>query len=39
MATFKEGDRVNCEGKIGLDRDLGHGYFYEVIMEDAKVVK
>ena len=38
-ATVKEGTVVGFEGKIGLDRDLGHGYFYEVILEEATLVK
>ncbi|OFX61249.1 MAG: hypothetical protein A2046_16710 [Bacteroidetes bacterium GWA2_30_7] len=29
------GDTLSLEGKITLDKDLGMGYFYEVIMEDA----
>ncbi len=33
------GDTVTCEGKITLDKDLGFGYFYEVIMEEAKLEK
>jgi hypothetical protein len=39
LATVKVGDIISFEGKIGLDRDLGHGYFYEVILEEAKIVK
>ena len=34
---LKVGDTVTVEGKISLDLDLGFGYFYEVIMEDAVV--
>lgn len=33
----KVGDVVTFEGKISLDKDLGYGYFFEVIMEDAAV--
>lgn len=33
----KVGDEVTFEGKISLDKDLGYGYFFEVIMEDATV--
>lgn len=29
------GDTLSFEGKITLDKDLGMGYFYDVIMEDA----
>ena len=34
---LKVGDTVTVEGKISLDLDLGFGYFYEVIMEDAVI--
>jgi hypothetical protein len=33
------GDTVTFEGKIALKKDFGYGYFYDVIMEDAKQVK
>ena len=33
------GDIVTFEGPITLKKDFGFGYFYEVIMEDAKLVK
>ncbi len=32
------GDVVTFEGTITLKKDFGYGYFYEVIMEDAKLV-
>jgi hypothetical protein len=32
----KVGDVVTFEGTIALKKDFGAGYFYEVIMEDAK---
>jgi polyribonucleotide nucleotidyltransferase len=35
----KVDDVVTFEGTIHLKKDFGYGYFYEVIMEDAKVVK
>jgi hypothetical protein len=35
----KVGDVITIEGKITLDKDLGYGYFYEVLLEDAKIVK
>ena len=35
----KVGDHITVEGVITLDKDFGFGYFYEVIMEDAKLVK
>jgi starvation-inducible outer membrane lipoprotein len=34
-AKFKVGDVVTISGKVTLDKDFGHGYFYEVIIEDA----
>jgi hypothetical protein len=35
----KMDDVVAFEGTISLKKDFGYGYFYEVIMEDAKLVK
>jgi hypothetical protein len=35
----KLGDIVTLEGKIALDKDLGYGYFFDVLMEDAKAVQ
>ena len=35
----KMDDVVTFEGTISLKKDFTHGYFYEVIMEDAKLVK
>ena len=32
---FKVGDVVTVEGKVTLDKDFGHGYFYEIIIEEA----
>lgn len=32
------GVTVTVEGKITLDKDFGFGYFYEVIMEEAKLL-
>lgn len=37
--TVKVGDNITLEGKITLDKDFGFGYFYDVIMEDAKLIK
>lgn len=31
------GQTVVVEGKVALDRDFGYGYFYELLIEDAKV--
>jgi hypothetical protein len=33
----KIGDVVTLQGKISLNKDLGYGYFFDVIMEDAVV--
>ena len=38
-STVAVGDIVIFEGKITLDKDLGYDYFYEVLMEDAKIIK
>lgn len=32
------GETVTFEGKIILDKDFGYGYFYSVLMEDARPV-
>jgi hypothetical protein len=37
--SVKVGDVLIFEGKIALNKDIGAGYFYEVLMEDAKVKK
>ncbi|HSK28707.1 MAG TPA: OB-fold nucleic acid binding domain-containing protein, partial [Candidatus Limnocylindria bacterium] len=37
QARVKVGDTVLVEGTLALDKDLGAGYKYEVIIEDAKV--
>ncbi|MBI5539708.1 MAG: SH3-like domain-containing protein [Bacteroidia bacterium] len=36
---FKVGDIVTIEGTVAIDKDFGYGYFYDVLVEDAKVVK
>ncbi len=33
----KVGDVVTVQGKVALDKDFGAGYFYDVIVEGAKV--
>ena len=33
----KVGDIITLEGKISLNKDLGYGYFFDVIMEDAAI--
>ncbi len=39
LDSVKAGDIVVFEGKVTLDKDFGAGYFYEVILEDAKLTK
>jgi hypothetical protein len=34
-SEVKVGDVVTLEGRIALNKDLGYGYFFDVIMEDA----
>jgi hypothetical protein len=36
--VVKTGDVIILEGKISLNKDFGSGYFFKVIMEDAKLV-
>ncbi len=36
--TVKTGEVLTFEGKIALDKDFGFGYFYEIIMEEAKII-
>ena len=35
----KVGDKISVEGNVHLDKDFGFGYFYDVIVEDAKISK
>lgn len=37
--SVKLDEVVTFEGTISLKKDFGYGYFYEVIMEDAKVIR
>lgn len=37
--TVNVGETLIFEGIITLDKDLGYGYFFKVLMEDAKVTK
>ncbi len=39
LATAGVGDVVTVEGLVGTDRDLGAGYKYAVLIEDAAVTK
>lgn len=38
-ATLKDGDTITFEGPLTLNKDLGYGYFFEVLVEDAKIIK
>ncbi|HZL11608.1 MAG TPA: GW dipeptide domain-containing protein [Prolixibacteraceae bacterium] len=38
LDEVKVDDVVTFEGTISLKKDFGYGYFYEIIMEDAKLV-
>jgi hypothetical protein len=33
------GDTVTFEGRIALKKDFGYGYFYDVLMEDGRLIK
>lgn len=37
--SVKLGDVISIEGKVALDKDFGAGYKYELLVEDAKVIK
>ncbi len=37
LAELKVGDVVTFEGIIALDKDFGHGYKYDVILEEAAI--
>lgn len=39
MDTVVAGSTVTFEGVISLDKDFGYGYKYDVILEEAKVIK
>jgi hypothetical protein len=32
------GSIITVEGKISLNKDFGHGYKYDIIMEDARII-
>jgi len=36
---FKVGDVVTIEGNIVIDKDFGYGYKYDILMENAEVIK
>jgi hypothetical protein len=33
------GDTVTFEGRIALKKDFGYGYFYDVLMEDGRLIR
>jgi len=35
----KVGDIITAEGKLTIDKDFGSGYFFPVIIEDAKIIE
>ena len=39
LDNVKLDEVVTFEGSISLKKDFGYGYFYELIMEDAKLIK
>ena len=39
IQDVKEGDELTFNGTIALDRDFGFGYSYDIIMENAQVVR
>ena len=38
-SEIRDGETGTFEGKITLNKDLGYGYFFEVLMEDANILK
>jgi hypothetical protein len=39
LDEVRKGDVVLMRGVVRIDRDLGSGYFYKVLVEDAKLQK
>lgn len=39
LETVKLGDTVTFSGKVILNKDFGQGYKYDVLVEDAKLIK
>lgn len=37
--TVKVGDIINIKGKLIIDKDFGYGYFYEILIEEGKIIK
>jgi len=38
-AEVNIGETITFEGKIALNKDFGYGYFYNVLMEEGKLVR
>ena len=36
--SAKVGDVIRAEGKLAIDKDFGAGYFYPVVLENAKII-
>jgi hypothetical protein len=36
---FKEGDIITIEGRVILEMDFGYGYYYEILVQDAVLIK
>ena len=36
--TVKVGDIIVAEGTLAIDKDFGAGYFYTVVIEEAKII-
>jgi hypothetical protein len=37
LSTVKMGDTVSFKGKVSLEKDLGAGYIYDVLVENATI--
>lgn len=37
--TVSVGETITLEGKVLLNKDFGSGYFYEVLLEDARLIQ
>lgn len=37
--TVQVGDEITFEGVIAVDKDFGYGYFYELLLEKAQIIK
>ncbi len=36
--TVKVGSVITAEGKVVKDKDFGSGYFYDVLLENSKII-